>query len=248
MVPFFFIRFFSFATQFPRPPLSLWPRLAWNKMITFSTSTAGTEALLSSPWNLNNKTKKLKLKWKKKKKYKQFFFFFKYQDKWSQLPPLPNCPPPLISPKAKKILAFFHQKGLFFSIGKKEGGLTAPPYFFKILVGRGGGQLTPFILMVSCFIWENGHLFCFLCKQKTFLFFIFGLLGNWVRRQKKAFSFFSEKKWQKLEKIWKFLFVQKQNERKCVGHTPPCGRLADRNRNVKPQLDNRNTENGIKIF
>ena len=33
-------------------------------------------------------------------------------------------------------------------------------------------------------------------------------------------------------------------------HTPPCGRLADhnRNRNVKPQLDNRNTENGIKIF
>ena len=31
-------------------------------------------------------------------------------------------------------------------------------------------------------------------------------------------------------------------------HTPPCGRLADRNRNLKPQLDNRNTENGIKIF
>ena len=34
-------------------------------------------------------------------------------------------------------------------------------------------------------------------------------------------------------------------------HTPPCGRLADRNRNrnrnVKPQLDNRNTKNGIKI-
>ena len=27
------------------------------------------------------------------------------------------------------------------------------------------------------------------------------------------------------------------------GHTPPCGRLADRNRNR-----NRNTENGIKIF
>ena len=40
-------------------------------------------------------------------------------------------------------------------------------------------------------------------------------------------------------------------------HSPPCGRLADRNhnrnrnrnrnRNVKPQLDNRNTGNGIKI-
>jgi hypothetical protein len=49
--------------------------------------------------------------------------------------PLPNCPP-LISPKAKKILAFFHQKGLFFSIGKRR--VNCPPYFFKILVGRGG--------------------------------------------------------------------------------------------------------------
>ena len=36
----------------------------------------------------------------------------------------------------------------------------------------------------------------------------------------------------------------------CSGllHTPLCGRLADRNRNLKPQLENRNTKNGIKIF
>ena len=49
--------------------------------------------------------------------------------KFESTAPLPNCPPYFL--KAKKVLAFFHQKDFFFSIGKKEGGLTAPPYFSK---------------------------------------------------------------------------------------------------------------------
>ena len=61
----------------------------------------------------------------KKKKKKQFGFNI------SEV--RVNCPPYFA--EGEKILAFFHQKDLFFSIGKKEGGLTL---FFQILVGRGG--------------------------------------------------------------------------------------------------------------
>ena len=48
--------------------------------------------------------------------------------------------PPLISPKAKKILGFFLVKDLFFSIGKKGRGLTAPPYF-REKCSEGGGAV-----------------------------------------------------------------------------------------------------------
>ena len=75
-----------------------------------------------------------------------FFFFAQkstHQRNSSQLPPS------LISPKAKKILAFFHQKDLFFSIGKKGRRVNCPlNYFSKILIGR-GGQLTRISLILS---------------------------------------------------------------------------------------------------
>ena len=66
----------------------------------------------------------------------------------SNCPPLPNCPPPLISPKAKKILEFFLVKDLFFSIGKKGKGANCPPPYFREKCSEGGGgQLGGFALM-----------------------------------------------------------------------------------------------------
>ena len=51
--------------------------------------------------------------------------------------------------------------------------------------------------------------------------------------------------WQKVVQFFPEFFSFEE-----YNHTPPCGRLADRNcnRNLKPQLDNRNTEHEIKMF
>ena len=70
----------------------------------------------------------------------------------------------LISLKAKKNLVFFPVKDLFFSIGKKGRGLTAPPLFSRKMLRRGGGQLGGFVVMIilqkflkiNCFgIWKK---------------------------------------------------------------------------------------------
>ena len=53
----------------------------------------------------------------------------------------PYLTAPLISPKAKKILGFFLVKDLFFSIGKKGRGLTAPPLIFAKNALKGGGAV-----------------------------------------------------------------------------------------------------------
>ena len=86
------------------------------------------------------------------------------------LPPPPHLLPPLISPKAKKILGFFLVKDLFFSIiGKKGKGLTAPPLFSRKMLGRGGGQLGGFAVIGAKYICTNVCI----CKSPKALTFVF---------------------------------------------------------------------------
>ena len=71
---------------------------------------------------------------------------------------LVNCPyltaPPYFA-EGEKNFGVFSSKRPLFSIGKKEAGLLPPPLFFKILVGRGRGQLTGITLMLVATFFRN---------------------------------------------------------------------------------------------